>query len=83
MVYRDLKPDNVMIDAWGHIKLIDFGFAKILSSKNDYRTFTNCGTLGYTAPEVIQGLGHSFEADIWSFGMLLHILLTGHLPLDN
>lgn len=42
-----------MIDKDGHIKLIDFGFAKKLSSSNEYRTFTNCGTIGYTAPEVI------------------------------
>jgi serine/threonine protein kinase len=42
-----------MIDAEGHLKLIDFGFAKILEAKKDFRTVTNCGTLGYTAPEVI------------------------------
>ena len=42
-----------MIDKEGHIKLIDFGFAKRLSSTNDHRTYTNCGTIGYTAPEVM------------------------------
>jgi len=42
-----------MIDIDGHIKLIDFGFAKRLSSANQFKTFTNCGTLGYTAPEVM------------------------------
>ena len=53
IIYRDLKPENIMIDKEGHIKLIDFGFAKRLSSSNKYRTFTNCGTIGYTAPEIL------------------------------
>lgn len=66
-----------MIDAEGHIKLIDFGFAKRLQSK-ETRTHTNCGTMGYTAPEVLMGqVGYSFPADIWSFGVLLCELLSG------
>jgi protein kinase A len=62
-----------MIDKDGHIKLIDFGFAKKLSSSNKCRTYTNCGTLGYTAPEIMMNgnQGYSFPADIWSFGILL------------
>ena len=77
IIYRDLKPDNVMIDNQGHVKLIDFGFAKKLNSSSA-RTYTNCGTVGYAAPEVIAGeIGYSFPADIWSFGILLAELLTG------
>lgn len=62
-----------MIDKEGSIKLIDFGFARILTAATQYRTTTNCGTLGYTAPEVLLGnpSGYSFPIDIWSYGILL------------
>lgn len=84
IIYRDLKPDNVMIDGTGHIKLIDFGFAKVLTKQNNFRTSTNCGTVGYTAPELISGAsGYSFPADIWSFGILLAELLSGVLPFEE
>jgi len=85
MIYRDLKPDNVMIDSTGHIKLIDFGFAKKLSKKNDFRTMTNCGTVGYTAPEVLTGVvqGYTFSADLWSFGILINELLAGSMPFEE
>ena len=79
IIYRDMKPDNVMLDYEGHIKLIDFGFAKKLCERNSYRTKTNCGTIGYTAPEVLIGLtqGYSFSVDLWSFGIMLAELLSG------
>jgi len=74
-----MKPDNVMIDNTGHVKLIDFGFAKKLYKQNNFRTSTNCGTIGYTAPEVLGGIssGYSFQADLWSFGIMLAELLSG------
>jgi len=72
-----------MIDVEGHVKLIDFGFAKQLSKNKDYRTSTNCGTVGYSAPELIVNNGYSFEADIWSFGILLSELLAGSLPFEQ
>eukprot|EP00353_Schmidingerella_taraikaensis_P010032 CAMPEP_0185574492 /NCGR_PEP_ID=MMETSP0434-20130131/5946_1 /TAXON_ID=626734 ORGANISM="Favella taraikaensis, Strain Fe Narragansett Bay" /NCGR_SAMPLE_ID=MMETSP0434 /ASSEMBLY_ACC=CAM_ASM_000379 /LENGTH=498 /DNA_ID=CAMNT_0028191095 /DNA_START=2150 /DNA_END=3646 /DNA_ORIENTATION=+ len=85
IIYRDMKPDNVMIDYEGHIKLIDFGFAKQLCERNNFRTRTNCGTIGYTSPEILLGLtqGYSFSVDIWSFGILLAELLSGSLPFEH
>ena len=75
-----------MIDKQGHIKIIDFGFAKKLTSQNkNMRTFTNCGTVGYTAPEILTGIsaGYSFPVDIWAFGIVLAELLCGSLPFMN
>ena len=71
VIYRDIKPENMMIDKDGNLKMIDFGFSRVLQQSQQYRTFTNCGTLGYTAPEVLLGNGYSFPVDIWSFGVLL------------
>ena len=59
-----------MLDAEGHVKLIDFGFAKKLGSSG--KTYTNCGTIGYVAPEVLLGqTGYGLAADLWSFGILI------------
>lgn len=68
-----------MISEDGHIELIDFGFAKVLSQKSKFRTITNCGTMGYTAPEILMNSsqGYSFEVDIWSYGILLCELFQG------
>jgi CRP-like cAMP-binding protein len=76
-VYRDIKPENVMIDTEGYPVLIDFGFAKKMVEE---KTFTLCGTPGYLPPECCLSAGHSFAADHWSFGVLVYEMLCGESP---
>mmetsp|Transcript_33933 Transcript_33933/g.82309 ORF Transcript_33933/g.82309 Transcript_33933/m.82309 type:complete len:823 (+) Transcript_33933:156-2624(+) len=76
IAYRDLKLENVMIDADGYCKIVDLGFAKVVMGK----TFTFCGTPEYLAPEIIMSKGHNHAVDYWSLGVLIYIMLTGSSP---
>ncbi|KAG6017199.1 hypothetical protein E4U43_002116 [Claviceps pusilla] len=82
VAYRDLKPENLLLDKDGHIKLVDFGFAKRLGHKGDHpvETYTLCGTPEYLAPEVIQNKGHTTAVDWWALGILIYEFLTGYPP---
>lgn len=82
VVYRDLKPENLLLDASGRLKVADLGFAKVLAAP-DYRTFTLCGTPEYLAPELVQGRGHSFGVDWWALGILLFEMLSGFSPFHD
>ena len=83
IIYRDLKPENILIDKNGHIKLIDFGFAKQIKNIHQDRAYTNCGTPGYCAPEVMLDAGHTYKADIWSIGILICEMIGGYTPFQN
>mmetsp|Transcript_10577 Transcript_10577/g.20378 ORF Transcript_10577/g.20378 Transcript_10577/m.20378 type:complete len:883 (+) Transcript_10577:129-2777(+) len=79
IVYRDFKPENIMIDEEGYPKVIDFGTAKIVHG----RTFTVVGTPHYMAPEVITGKGYNKLADLWSLGVILYEFLCGGVPFGE
>mmetsp|Transcript_5198 Transcript_5198/g.12622 ORF Transcript_5198/g.12622 Transcript_5198/m.12622 type:complete len:177 (-) Transcript_5198:382-912(-) len=78
IAYRGLKPENILIEMTGHVKLADFGFSKKLAK--DKRTYTLCGTPEYLAPEVLHSVGHHYGVDWWAFGVLLFEMLTGFPP---
>lgn len=80
IVHRDIKADNVMVNSKNQIKVMDFGLAKLKGSLKLTRTSSTVGTLAYMAPEQIQGGEVDARSDIFSFGVLLFEMLTGHFP---
>lgn len=81
IIYRDIKLENILLDADGHIVITDFGLSKQLPVGTD-RTRSFCGTIEYMAPEVVKNdaSGHDMSVDWWSVGVLCYELLTGASP---
>jgi len=79
IIYRDIKPENVMVNVKGYIKIIDFGTVKEIED----RTSTVIGTSHYMAPEITKGEGYSFEVDIWSIAICMYEFFCGKLPFGE
>jgi len=80
IVHRDIKADNIMVNSKNQVKVMDFGLAKLKGSLKLTKSSSTIGTLAYMAPEQIQGGEVDARSDIFSFGIVLYEILTGHLP---
>lgn len=81
VIHRDIKLANILIDSKMDVKIADFGLASKVEYQGE-RKRTICGTPNYIAPEVLEG-NHSFEADIWSVGVLIYTMLVGYPPFQT
>ena len=87
IVHRDLKPENILIQLdetkqyVKQVKITDFGLSKF--TKPGQILNDSCGTLAYVAPEVLSKIGYGNKVDIWSIGIIFHLLISGTLPFDS
>ena len=79
IIYRDIKPENIMVTETSYIKVIDFGTVKEINE----RTSTIIGTPHYMAPEIIKGAGYTFQVDIWSIAVCMYEFYCGGLPFGE
>jgi serine/threonine protein kinase len=82
IVHRDLKIENILISKTGDIKIIDFGLSNLFAPQSHLKTF--CGSLYFAAPELLQAKAYTGpEVDVWSFGIVLYVLVCGKVPFDD
>ncbi|CAJ2628210.1 unnamed protein product [Trifolium pratense] len=85
IAHRDLKPQNLLLDSDGNLKVSDFGLSALPEHLKDGLLHTACGTPAYTAPEILRRSGgyDGSKADAWSCGLILYVLLAGYLPFSD
>ena len=83
IIYRDLKPENAMVQNDGYLKIIDMGTCKNLKNSASQKTFTIIGTPNYMGPEILSGKGYDYSVDLWSLGVVLFEFLSGYLPFGE
>jgi serine/threonine protein kinase len=82
IVHRDLKAENVLLDQYDNIRVVDFGLSKSFSKSNPFLQ-TTCGSPAYVSPEIIREEPYTAAADVWASGVLLYAMVCGTLPFDG